>query len=214
MRTVPALFLVACVAADHVRSPLGLTPLQTAIYRIVDDGDRREVLLFLSSGAFPCELPSRGAIDAAPPGDDALAELAVAGCREGSQHLTLRLSQPTGPDGWVGSYEIPPDPGAARSARALHGTYYGISEAFLVQLDGLVRGYAAVEDLSHDPLGDGGTVQIEPGRADQLRGSFGFPTEGISGTFRAGACPSDRASVLELIEATPPELLCRTLSFQ
>jgi hypothetical protein len=201
--------------------PLGQTEVRTALYRIGVRDQRPELSLLVSNGAFDCAMPSPGPGEDAP--EMALAEEAryAAGCRESAQHVALRLYDlhAARAGAWTGTF-------AGRSGadgrdlaldapRLATASYYGVEEAVLISLDGLGRGYLAVQDVLLSGFGDGGEVWLEPleplggtaGAPGDLRGWFSFPSEQIEGRFVARPCGPD-ASQLEALVADPVQL-CR-----
>lgn len=187
-------------------SPVGAEPLRTALYRVGLSDGAPELVIVLSNGDLQCGLPNWK--DTSRQAEAAEALLAAA-CREGAQHLALFLY--SGSPGWVGVYDGVNDAAAgalsADRPRVAKGAFYGIEEAFLVEVEGLERGYAASEDLWVPVLGASGEVVITGEGADFVEGYFDFPREGISGEFHAERCTGST----ELVDnvASAPIQYCR-----
>lgn len=199
---------VACSEPGVLYSPEGTEPLRTAAYRVGLRGGEPELVVLLSNGEFTCGWPAfTDTNDQA----EAIEGLLAAACREGAQHVSIRAYDRTAR--WSGSF-----PGRSGGSfgdltedqpRLSSGSFYAVEEAFLVQVDGLDRGYAASEELYFPEMGDGGTVELEPlgpgpGKGgtgpDRLRGWFDFPVQGISGEFLAEQCTGD-TSLIDVVTA-------------
>ena len=182
--------------------PGGEAELRTMTWRIDQEAGDAKLRVFLSNSVVPCTFPE---------GDDearnrALADLQLAVCREDARHVGLVLYQ-RNEQGWTGTF--PARAGANPAAlsdtvpRLASGSYVGIEEAFLVQVDGLDRWYAPAEESFFPDLGEG-WVDVEEGAT--LRGTFAFPDAGVSGRFDATVCDG-RDGLLELL-VDDPLLLC------
>ncbi|MEZ4240049.1 MAG: hypothetical protein R3F59_28655 [Myxococcota bacterium] len=186
-----AAWLLACSAPGTLWGPEGRTELLTARYVLGAEDGQPALTILLSNGLFACSAPTWGADGVG--GDLEAAE--AAGCREGAQHLVLRVSDPD--RRWEGTF------GGGR----VTGAYYAVREAVLADLHGLDRTYLAIDDLLVPELGPG-TVTLDPalGPADlscdegvgRLRGELAFPEDGLSGRFVAEPCPCDDATTLTL----------------
>ncbi len=198
---LPLLLAMGCATPGVLQTPDGITEIRTARYRIgVRDG-LPEIVVLLSNGYFECGIPR---YDDAAAQEAALTSLGAAACREGAKHVALHLYRRE--DGWTGGYPGLTDASAEdldedhpRLARA---AYYGVDEAFLVELDGLIRGYAAAKSTLLDGLGTGGLVQIDADTGDRLDGWFQFPDEGLAGEFRAERCTGD-TSLIDVVTTAP-----------
>lgn len=209
-RLVVALIVgvTGCAGPGVLSGPGATTQLRTARYRIgISDGGP-ELVVLLSNGVFDCGVAAF---------DDAIAQSAaeealyVAACREGAQHVALHAYASFTDAGWAGAF-----PGADDAAvstlgedrpRLSRGLYYSVEEAFLVEIDGLSRGYQATEDTYLPELGDGGRVELDPETDDPvelgtLRGSFAFPVDGVSGRFVAEPCAGD-TQLLDVLAVAP-----------
>ncbi|MBX2801663.1 MAG: hypothetical protein KTR31_28555 [Myxococcales bacterium] len=203
------LFLAAsCRSPGTVVGPLGHLTVRTALFRPGLQDGRPELFVFLSNGEFPCGLPD---FDDPQAQARAMERLAVATCREGAQHVSLTLfaRQPEWTGVFVGSDDASVVGPTATVSQVARGRYLGVEEAYLSDLDGLVRGYTPQSVTTLDPLGDGGEVVLEPGSSGRLSGTFRFPDSeggvGVYGTFEASACDPDRvdASLLDSVQAAP-----------
>ena len=200
--------MLACSDPGTLYSSEGPEPLRTAVYRVGLRNGSPELAIILSNGEFTCGWPAFADTNAQA---EAIEALLAAGCREGARHVAIRAYDRTG--GWTGTF-----PGRSGGSyeelteeqpRLANGSFYTVEEAFLVEIDGLDRGYAASEDLYLPDMGDGGTVELTPtGPApatdgtgpDRLRGWFDFPIEGISGEFVAERCTGD-TSLVDVVTA-------------
>lgn len=199
---VASLALVACASGPGTLvSPVGDTALNTALYRVGIFAGAPEAVIVLSNGDLECGIPDFPDTERQA---EATEGLLAAACREGAQHvaLTLYSREP----GWRGAYEgqnrAAPDALDEDHVRLAKGSYYGVEEAFLVEIDGLARGYAASEDLYLPDLGDGGTVRITEDEDDVLSGWFVFPGDGLSGEFRAERCTGS-TEIVDKVAAAP-----------
>lgn len=200
--------MLACEGPGTLYSPAGTETLRTALYRVgVRDG-APELVILLSNGTIGCGLPAF--TDTAAQAE-AVEGLLAAACREGAQHVALHAYDQAGL--WSGDF-----PGKTWATygdltddqpRLSSGAFYTVEEAFLIEIDGLERGYAASEDLYIPDMGDGGNVQLTPvgtdatGGAvgpDRLRGWFDFPLDGVSGEFLAERCTGD-TSLIDVVTA-------------
>ena len=209
MRSAVAVFLgfAACKSGPGTLvSPQGTEELRTALYRVGIFGGAPEVVLVLSNGDLECGLPNF--TDTSRQAESAEGLLAAA-CREGAQHVALYLYtlQSSLAGHYAGENRASVDALGDGNDRVARGSYYGIEEAFLVEIDGLERGYAASKDLYLPVMGDGGEVDISSDADDTLEGWFSFPGDGISGEFRATRCTGST----ELIDtiASYPLQYCR-----
>ncbi|MEQ1507548.1 MAG: hypothetical protein ABMB14_35285 [Myxococcota bacterium] len=192
----------SCAGPGTMWSPQGTTALRTALYRVAVRDGAPELVIALSNGELDCALPtSTDTADQA----EAIEALLAAACREGAQHLALHAYDVD--EAWTGTFvgrtgaeasEL--GPLAPRLARA---AYYTVEEAFLIEIDGLARGYAASEDLYLPDFGNDGLLDLDgPDDDGRLRGAFTFPDEALSGRFRAERCDGD-TSLLDVIAAQP-----------
>jgi hypothetical protein len=199
LRATLALFVLsACRDPGTIWSPMGTTPLRTALYRVGPRQGLDELVLLLSNGELTCGLP--GLTDAEAQ-SDAIEVLYTAACREGAQHVVLRLYSWDGD--WLGQF-----PGAASASPDLlssarrevaGGSFYAVQEAILVNVEGLGRYYAAAESLYLPDLGEGGEIMVEKMDEQALTGWFSFPDDELSGEFRAERCEGD-TSLLDVVE--------------
>jgi hypothetical protein len=183
-------------------SPSGPAPLRTALYRLGPRQGLDELVLLLSNGELSCGLPGLTDLEAQ---SDATEVLYTAACREGAQHVVLRLYSWEGE--WLGQF-----PGSdAASAEMLSsaqrhvagGSFYAVEEAILVEVDGLGRFYAAEESVYVPELGDGGQVMVDKMDDRALTGWFSFPDDDLSGEFRAERCEGDTS----LLDVVSPDLV-------
>lgn len=204
--TVPLLLtwsLLGCAAGSLV-FPGGTAEVRTAWWRADrDDGD--DVLrVFLSNSDLPCSFPGGG--DAAF--GDALQSLQLGLCREGARHVGLTLFRRDG-GGWSGTFpaRAGANPAAltAERPRLASGSYGGVDEAFLVQVDGLDRWYAPLEEAYVPDLGEG-EVHIEVD-GERLSGTFAFGEAGVFGEVARGQACSEHDGLLQLM-ADDPLWLC------
>ncbi len=174
--------------------------LRTALYRVGLDDDVPFASMFLSNGVMACELP---ASEDPVVQEDAVQELFLAMCREEARHVHLTLYRDPTTSRWTGTYPARPDASGAElgpSRRMARGAMYAVGEAYLVDLPGVPRAYAAE---SIEVIGDLGRGEVTVvGRSDRLHGQFAFPGAGVAGTFRATPCLDDY-SVLDVVEAGP-----------
>ncbi len=204
----PVVFVVAgaaCLPPGTLVGPGGTVELRTAIYAVgVTDG-APELKMLLSNGLFECGIPK---LSDETEQDLALQGIFAAACREGAQHTSLHLYQGES-TAWAGTFQgktyASADDLTPERARLARGAYHSIEEAFLVELDGLVRGYAVAEEEVLPDLGDGGEVTLDLDEGDRLLGRFSFPDEGVSGEFRATRCGGD-TSLLEALTTLPSPL--------
>jgi hypothetical protein len=199
--------MLACGGPGTLYSPDGTDELRTASYRVGIRDGAPELVILLSNGVLGCGFPFESETAAQA---EAVEGMVAAACREGARHVALRLYDRDAR--FTGSF-----PGlSGADGRALEtlprvsaGAYYAVEEAFLIEIDGLDRGYAASEDLYLPELGDGGRVEItstavnpaagEVG-AETLSGWFDFPDERVSGEFRAERCIGD-TSLIDAVTA-------------
>ena len=196
--------MLACNGPGTLYTPDGPEMLRTASYRVgLRDGEP-EMVLLLSNGHFTCGWPSFSDTETQAM---AIAALLAAACREGARHVSLRAWDRTlSWDGvFPGRSNVPSDALSDEIPRLATGSFYAVEEAFLVEIDGLARGYAASEEIYYPHMGDGGTVELSPAGTtrdgtERMRGWFAFPEEGISGEFLAERCVGD-TSLLDVVTA-------------
>jgi len=188
----------ACSGPGHVEGPLGTFDLRRAWYRI----SPTDVVVVLSNGEIECGVPQlEDDVEQALVAD----QMYVALCREGAQHVALRLydlaDDPT--DGeYPGLTIATEDAVSEEMPRAANGSYYAVPEAYLSGYDDLIREYhPEVEKLWE--LGDGGQVVVDQLADGRLSGWFTFPypqeDSHVAGEFEATECPGD-AALLDLVE--------------
>jgi hypothetical protein len=200
---------VACSGPGHVEGPLGTFELRSAWYRTSVNG----TVVVLSNGELECGMPQLE--------DDleqALAEdrLAVALCREGAQHVALRLYDTT-TDPEAGQYAgltvATEESVSEELPRVANGIYYAVSEAYLSGYDNLIRDYDPENEILWE-LGDGGQVIVDEPSAGELTGWFRFPytreDSSVAGEFVAQECSGDTA-LLDLVEASDAPYYCSLL---
>jgi len=191
--------LLGCGTPGELRFPGGSAPVRTAWFH-VDTQPTPTLRVFLSSSVFPCRFPS---VDSEA-FDTAQADLQVAACREGAHHVGLTLYQQGAPP-FDGRY--PAEAGASELAlgpdrpRLASGSYFGVDEAFLVEVDGLKRAYSPSEETYLPDLGRG---EVSLADGDRLRGDFAFDA-GVYGSFQAEACDAEDG-LLELLVSAPLQL--------
>lgn len=169
--------------------PFGIDEIRTAWFTERASDGEPSVTVLVSTGLLPCT------IDAADATNGEFASLLVAACREGSQHLALDLHDPEAR--WDGTFLGRPEDSAV--GRRAAGSWYGVDEAFLVQISGIDRAYLSATDRSLS-LGEGGRVEAALDD-DALAVEAWFP-EGVSARFRADRCEGP-AQLLELVRADP-----------
>lgn len=201
VRIAVLVLLGGCGPAGTLVTPDGIEPLRTMMYRVGIRDGAPELALVLSNGDLDCGLPAFFSDTNAQA--EALEALLAAACREGARHVAIHLYQLD--DRWLGAFEGDDDASAdllsSTVPRVGRGAYYGVDEAFLVEVDGLYRGYTASEDTWLPELGDGEIV-IDDDADDLLTGWFSFPDEGLSGEFAATRCSGD-TSLLDILAAQP-----------
>ena len=191
--------LAGCADLGELRFPGGSAPVRTAWYRI-DAQPSPSLSVFVSSSRFPCEFPEGRGEDYT----EALGELQVAACREGAHHVGLQVFQSSGTT-FDGAY--PAEAGASAAAlsasrpRLARGAYFGVEEAFLVEVDGLRRAYSPSEETYLPDLGPG---RVELDHDERLRGELAFDA-GVYGTFTAEVCDANDG-LLDLLVASPLQL--------
>jgi hypothetical protein len=172
-----------------------------------------DTVVVLSNGEIKCGVPQ---LDDEV--EQAIAEdqMIVALCREGAQHVALRLydtvQDPEGgqyPGLTVASEESVSDD----LPRVANGIYYAVSEAYLSGYDDLIRDYQSEEEYLWE-LGDGGQVIVDEPSAGELSGWFSFPyareDSSVAGEFVAQECPGDTA-LLDFVEAVGTTSYCSLL---
>jgi len=191
----------ACSGPGHVEGPLGTFDLRTAWYRI----SPIDVVVVLSNGDVECGVPQ---LDDEVEQALELDKLYVALCREGAQHVALRLYDfADDPDGgqYPGLTVATEDSVTEELPRVANAFYYAVPEAYLSGYDDLERQYQPEEDTEVLwELGDGGQVVVDLGDDGRLSGWFNFPYSRehshVAGEFVATECPGDTA-LLDLVEA-------------
>jgi hypothetical protein len=195
--------MLACEGPGTLYSPEGTETLRTALFRVGVRGGGPELVVLLSNGEIGCGLPAYPDTAAQA---EAIEGLLAAACREGAQHVALHIYDRSGE--WSGDF-----PGRSNATfadltdeqpRLSSGAFYTVQEAFLIEIDGLGRGYAASDDLYIPDMGDGGNVQLSLAGADaaegavgadRLRGWFDFPQDEVSGEFVAQRCTGDTSLI-------------------
>ncbi len=196
---VLTLLVATACAPGEIRWAAGADDLRTALF--VTDTDRGfdHAILFLSTGIFPCGLPS----DPDPQVQtETLAALTVGACREDARHLVVELYKAPGLD-WSERYPFadvePPPPGTERGSLA---RYVGIDEAAALRREGLVPIYFPTALTRYDALGEPGAATVRTLRDDTLSGSVDLPAASVRATFTATRC-TDARSLFDLIVASP-----------
>jgi hypothetical protein len=194
--------LPACSDPGIIWSPSGTTPLRTALYRVGPRQGLDELVMLLSNGELTCGLPGLTDLEAQ---SDATAVLYTAACREGAQHVVLRLYSWDGE--WTGNFpgsdSASPEMLSAAEQQVAGGSFYAVEEAVLVEVEGLGRFYAAEESVYLPQLGDSGQVMVEKMDERGLTGWFSFPDEALSGEFQAERCEGDTS----LPDVVSPDLV-------
>lgn len=196
--------LLAGCTSGRITWDDGTDVLRTAIYKETSSNGVHSAGLLLSNSSFGCALPKSDDPSVAA---QEIAALLAAACREGARHVNIRLFRVGGGD-WTGSY-----PGVDTASvaaltdgqpRLADAVYYGVDEAFLVDLGVVRRAYAAQDDALDLDAADGGVVEIRRD-GDRLVGEFAFPRGSLQGTFRATLCEGD-TSLLDFLEPSPSHL--------
>ncbi len=193
------MLLLACAAPPGtLATPEGEEPLRTALFRLHElEGGVVELSVLLSNGHLGCAL----AADA-----EGLEAQITAACREGASHVALRAYDldERFRGTFRGSTGVRPDETTPTDPRLVRATWYAVVEAFLVDLDGLGRTYAASEYAFEPVFGSGGAADFDL-RGEALVGSFTFPVDDIHGEFRAERCVGD-TSLIDLLTVYPVAL--------
>ena len=199
---LPTFLAIGCADPGWMRGPLGGTRIRTASWRVGRRDNRDELLLFLSNGVFDdCFLPAF---------DDQLVQAQlvqptrVAACREGAQHMLFSFYGEAADASWTGTFPYdstaePRDVGIS-VPQFVRGRYYGVEEAYVVQVEGL-RVYASGEAIVSNPMVGEGGFELEE-EAARLFGSFSLEGEdSFSGDFQAERCEGDTSFLDGLDEA-------------
>lgn len=155
--------------------------------------------VFLSTGAFGCELPEN---DDPQSQWEALVAIQAGACREDARHVSLTLYADV-PESWEGEFPLVGSAGPSQDDdRVSEALYVGVEEAAVSRTEGLDPGWAPTDVTWYWGSGDRGQVVVRRHAGDVLVGAFDLPDAHVSGSFTARACARGTA-LFDLLAVSP-----------